>query len=72
MASFLDERPVERGLTYFTDASILTPALGHPPTLILGPGEPGMAHKTDEWCRISAIETACEAYMEIARRWCNL
>jgi succinyl-diaminopimelate desuccinylase len=72
MEPFLKERPTARGLTYFTDASILTPAFGHPPTLILGPGEPGMAHKTDEWCRISAIETACEAYTEIARRWGNL
>jgi succinyl-diaminopimelate desuccinylase len=72
MASFLDERPVPRGATYFTDASFLTPALGNPPTLILGPGEAAMAHKTDEFCSISKIEDAAQAYLEIARRWCGL
>lgn len=69
---YLKERPVARGLTYFTDASVLTPALGNPPTLILGPGEPEMAHKTDESCSISKIEAASEAYLEIARRWCGI
>lgn len=72
MESHLGERPVERGVTYFTDASIFTPALGYPPTLILGPGEAAMAHKTDEYCSLSSIETATEAYLEIAGRWCGL
>jgi len=72
MELFLEERPVARGVTYFTDASVLTTALGNPPTIILGPGEPGMAHKTDEYCDISKIEQAREVYLEIARRWCGL
>ena len=72
MESYLKERPVERGVTYFTDASVLTPAFGNPPTVILGPGEPVMAHKTDEFCYISKIEEASAAYLEIARKWCGL
>jgi len=72
MESFLEERPVARGVTYFTDASVLTPAFGNPPTIILGPGDPVMAHKTDEYCEISKIEEAVEAYLKIARRWCGL
>lgn len=72
MESFLKERPVARGVTYFTDASVLTQAFGNPPTIILGPGKPEMAHKTDEFCSISKIEEASEAYLEIARRWCGL
>ena len=72
MESFLKERPVARGVTYFTDASALTPAFGNPPTIILGPGDPAMAHKTDEYCEISKIEEAVEAYLEIVRRWCDL
>ncbi len=72
MEPFLKERPVARGVTYFTDASVLTPAFGNPPTVILGPGEPEMAHKTDEFCRVSKIEEAGEAYLEIGRRWCGL
>jgi succinyl-diaminopimelate desuccinylase len=66
MEGILGERPGPRAASYFTDASVLTPAYGHPPTIILGPGEPTMAHKTDEYCRISKIEEATQAYVEIA------
>jgi succinyl-diaminopimelate desuccinylase len=72
MESFLKERPAARGVTYFTDASVLTPAFNNAPTIILGPGEPHMAHKTDEFCYVDKIEGATEAYFEIARNWCGL
>ena len=72
MEPYIAERPVHRGVSYFTDASALTTAFGHSPTVILGPGEPGMAHKTDEFCRLSKIEEATEAYTDIARKWCDL
>ena len=63
------KRAAAGGASYFTDASVLTPALGNPPTLIMGPGEPEMAHKTDEFCHGSKILVAAEAYFAIARRW---
>jgi len=69
---YLAEKPVPRSATYFTDASVLTPALGNPPTTILGPGEPALAHKTNEFCYIDKIEEATEVYGEIAKRWCEL
>jgi len=68
-ASFLNENPVQQGVAYFTDASALTPAFGNPPTIILGPGEPAMAHKTDEFCYASKIEEAVEIYTEILENW---
>jgi len=71
MKPFLGKRPEARGVAYFTDASILTPAFNMPPTVIMGPGEPGMAHKTDEFCRVSKIKEAMEAYFKIAKSWCN-
>lgn len=71
MEPFCRKRPVARGVTYFTDASVLTPAFGNPPTLILGPGEPAMAHKLDEFCHISKIEEAVEAYVKIGNKWCG-
>lgn len=55
---------------YFTDASALTPALGSPPTIILGPGESGMAHQTDEYCYVARIEEAVVFFTAIAKRWC--
>ena len=71
MEPFCRKRPVARGVTYFTDASVLTPAFGNPPTLILGPGEPAMAHKLDEFCYIPKIEEAVEAYVKIGNKWCG-
>lgn len=50
---------------YFTDASVLAPALGHPPTLIIGPGEIAMAHRTDEQCEVGQIEEAAEIYRRV-------
>ena len=56
-------------LPYFTDAGYLCPALGRPPVLVLGPGEPGQAHQTDEWCPESAIRTAARFYEALCRDW---
>ena len=59
------------GLSYFTDASVLTPAFNSPPTIILGPGDAEMAHKTDESCSISRLTEAVAIYTGISRRWCT-
>jgi succinyl-diaminopimelate desuccinylase len=67
----LGARPEVRGAPYFTDAAPLMPAYGNPPTVILGPGEMGLAHQTDEYCVIERVEQAVELYVEIARRWCG-
>ena len=71
MGKLVGRRPEPAGAPYFTDASVLTPACGNPPTLILGPGEPQMAHTTDEYCYLWKIELALEAYTEIAKNWCE-
>ncbi len=65
-------RPDVRGAPYFTDASLLTPAYGGPPTVILGPGELPLAHQTDEYCVVDRLRHAVDVYVEIARRWCRL
>ncbi len=70
LSGFLGERPRPRGASYFTDASALVRALGQPPVILLGPGDPEQAHQTDESCRVEAIHQAVEIYTEIARRYC--
>ena len=57
---------------YFTDAAALTEAYGYPPTMILGPGEPQMAHQTDEYCTVRRIEEARAIFLEVIRRWCGV
>jgi succinyl-diaminopimelate desuccinylase len=66
------QRVDPRGAPFFTDASVLVPAMGGIPALILGPGETAMAHKTNEYCFISKIEVAVELYSEIGRKWLGL
>lgn len=61
----------EPGIVPFaTDAGFLAPAYGGVPTVILGPGETGQAHRTDEWCSLTRIEQAAEIYADLARAWC--
>lgn len=59
------------GASYFTDAGALKPAMGNPPAIILGPGEPDLAHQTDEFCRIDRIEQAQATYEDLIRAWCE-
>jgi succinyl-diaminopimelate desuccinylase len=64
-------RPLPAGAPYFTDASVLTPALGNVATVILGPGEAEQAHKTDEYIHVSKLISAAELYFRIAESWCE-
>lgn len=62
---------VERGNSvarFFTDASVLTPALGNVPTLICGPGSPDQAHVVDEWCDTAEITTTSAVYLDVLQR----
>jgi succinyl-diaminopimelate desuccinylase len=63
------ETNVPGAATFFTDASVLTPAMGSPRTIILGPGEPGQAHQTDEWCSVMRIGQAVDIYTRLMRDW---
>ena len=71
MAPLLKEQPAVRSASYFTDAAVLTRAYQGPPTVILGPGEPQLAHQTDEYCYVERIEQAVSAYRQIIIEWCG-
>ena len=58
-------------VSYFTDAAALRGPLGNPPTVILGPGEPQMAHQTDEFCFVDKIGQAQQLYQKIILAWCK-
>jgi succinyl-diaminopimelate desuccinylase len=64
------KRPRPQGATYFTDAAALRTAGNAPPTVILGPGEPSQAHRTDEYVLLPRIEAAVAIYTDIIRSWC--
>jgi succinyl-diaminopimelate desuccinylase len=54
---------------YFTDASVLTPAFGGIPTVILGPGPAHMAHQTDEYCEIERIVQHKAICLDLIKSW---
>ena len=60
-----------RTATFFSDAAVLVPALGGVPTLILGPGEPHLAHQTDEWCSLERLHQAKDIYRRLIIDWAD-
>lgn len=68
VAGIRGQQTTVSGAPYFTDAAALVPALGNPPMVILGPGKPQMAHQTDEYCDVAAIEACVEIYLQILRQ----
>jgi succinyl-diaminopimelate desuccinylase len=69
---FLDARPTPKTITFSTDGSDLKRGFGGPPAVILGPGEPTLAHQTDEWCSMHRIEQSTDLFSQLMRRWCRI
>ena len=67
----LGGRPTPKTITFSTDGSDLKRGFGGPPAVILGPGEPTLAHQTDEWCSMNRIEESTELFNQLMRRWCG-
>jgi succinyl-diaminopimelate desuccinylase len=57
----LGRPPRVSGVSYFSDGSILQPGADLP-TLLFGPGDPNLAHQTDERVHVAALERAAEFY----------
>ncbi|MDA3629735.1 M20 family metallopeptidase [Saccharopolyspora sp. WRP15-2] len=55
--------------TYFTDASVLAPALGSPAVIVYGPGDPDQAHVSDETCSVTAIRETTESLTRLLTTW---
>lgn len=57
-----------RGASYYSDATVLTPAFDLP-MVIIGPGEMGMSGQTDEYCDLAALERAVDIFETVACDW---
>ena len=68
---FLEARPTPKTITFSTDGADLKRGFGGPPAVILGPGEPKLAHQTDEWCSLHRIEQSVDLFRTLMRRWCG-
>jgi succinyl-diaminopimelate desuccinylase len=58
-----------RALPYLTDGAALQKLYNDAPTVILGPGQPEMAHQTDEFCYLDKLEQAINIYKNIILKW---
>lgn len=68
-APYADAPLAPKTITFSTDGADLKRAFNGAPAVILGPGEPRLAHQTDEWCSMKRIEESVEIFRAIARRW---
>ena len=68
----LGAQPEPRTAAYNTDAGNLLKVYRGAPTVVLGPGEPQLAHQTDEYCSMERIRQAVALYEEVIRRWCGI
>jgi succinyl-diaminopimelate desuccinylase len=67
---FIDGRPSPRTIMFSTDGADLKRGYGGAiPTVIIGPGQPEMAHQTDEWCSVNRIDQSVEIFVRIMREW---
>lgn len=65
----LREAPTPRSATYFTDAAVLNAAYRDIPICVLGPGEPQLAHQTDEYCLVDRVEQSVAIFSDLIREW---
>lgn len=65
----LKTRPQAKAATYFTDAAVLKNVYRDIPMVVLGPGEPQLAHQTDEYCKVDSVEAAVDIYAELITDW---
>jgi succinyl-diaminopimelate desuccinylase len=67
---YLEGRPTPKTITFSTDGADLKRGFGGDvPAVILGPGEPNLAHQTDEWCSMARIDQSVELFRTLMRRW---
>lgn len=66
---YLGGRPVPKTITFSTDGADLKRGFGGAPAVVLGPGEPKLAHQTDEWCSLDRIGQSTELFRTLMRDW---
>ncbi len=67
---FIDGKPTPKTIMFSTDGADLKRGYGGTvPTVIIGPGQPEMAHQTDEWCSVHRIDQSVEIFEKIMRNW---
>jgi len=67
VAEVVGERPVPKGVNYYTDAAVFAPAL-NAPMVICGPGDPKLAHQPNEYVEVTKLVEAAKIFTLAAAR----
>lgn len=65
------DKTFPKALPYLTDGSVLQRVYNGVPVVILGPGQPEIAHQTDEFCYLDKLERSVNLYRDIICKWRN-
>ena len=69
-APYAGGRPTPKTITFSTDGSDLKRGFGGAiPAVVLGPGEPKLAHQTDEWCSMGRIDQSVDLFRTLMLDW---
>ena len=67
VAEVTGERPVPKGVNYYTDGVVFAPAF-KAPMIICGPGEAGLAHQPNEYVEVQKMVEAANIFTLAAVR----
>jgi len=72
-APYSGGKPAPKTITFSTDGSDLKRGFGGAiPAVVLGPGEPKLAHQTDEWASMDRIDQSVDLFRTLMRDWCSV
>lgn len=69
LARRMPDAPGVEIVEFFTDASAFRKKGMDVPIIILGPGDPHIAHQTDEHCSVAQLRTAMDMYLDVISDW---
>ena len=61
VAEVVGERPVPRGVSYYTDGVVFAPVL-KAPLIICGPGDAKLAHQPNEYVEVAKLVEATKIF----------
>ena len=74
---YVEAKPTAKTIMFSTDGADLSRGYAANmgigiPTVIVGPGEPELAHQTDEWCSLNRIDQSVDLFARLMREWNGL
>lgn len=66
---FFSNAPTVSGAPFFCNGAVFADHFDVP-TVIVGPGNPAVAHQADEYCDVTRLNESLQIYAQIIQEWC--